>query len=276
MASDRTCLPAPPKEILLMHHPTAIIHPGAKIADGVKIGAYTIIADDVEIGEGTEIGNHVNIHSGVRLGKGNVVCAGAHLGGDPQDLGFDRSVRTFTIIGDNNTFRENTNIHRGSLPERPTRIGNGNYLMGTVHLGHDCVVGDNNIFTQGCVLAGHVHVGNKAFISGLVAVHQFCQIGDYAILGGCSKIVKDIIPYSMADGNPSVITGLNAVGLKRAGFSEEQKRAIKNAYKTLFLRGLNIQRGLEELKQLPATEEVTNIIQFIERSKRGILTNREA
>jgi UDP-N-acetylglucosamine acyltransferase len=257
-----------------MHHPTAIIHPGAKIADGVKIGAYTIIADDVEIGEGTEIQNHVTIHSGVRLGKGNIIFAGAHIGGDPQDLGFDPSVRTYTIIGDNNTFRENTSIHRGTLPERPTRIGDGNYFMGNVHLGHDCVVGNHNIFTHGCVLAGHVHVGNKAFISGLVAVHQFCQIGDYAILGGCSKIVKDVIPYSMADGNPSVLTGLNSVGLKRAGFTEAQKRAIKNAYKILFLRGFSISQAVEELRQLPQSEEVDNIIRFIEQSRRGILTNR--
>ncbi|MBW7857635.1 MAG: acyl-ACP--UDP-N-acetylglucosamine O-acyltransferase [Leptonema sp. (in: Bacteria)] len=256
-------------------HSTAIVHPNSKIGNGVKIGAYTIIEDDVEIGEGTIIANHCTIHSGVRLGKNNEIFAGSHFGADPQDLGFDRSIRTYTIIGDNNTFRENTNIHRGSLADRPTKIGNNNYLMGGVHIAHDCVVHDRNIFTHNSMIAGHVHVGNHAFISGFVGVHQFAQIGDYVMIGGLSKITKDIIPYSMADGNPSSITGLNMVGLKRAGFTEQQRRNIKNIYKILFMRQLSIPKAVEALKNEEQTPEIINMIKFIESSKRGILTNRE-
>lgn len=256
-------------------HSTAIVHPNAKIANSVKIGPYTIIEDDVEIGENTIIANHCTIHSGVRFGKNNEVFAGAHLGADPQDLGFDRSIRTYTIIGDNNTFREEANIHRGSLADRPTKIGNHNYFMGSAHIGHDCVIGNHNIFTHSSVIAGHIHVGNHAFISGLVGVHQFVHIGDYVMIGGLAKITKDIIPYSMADGNPSLITGLNIVGLKRAGFTEQQRRTIKEIYKILFMRKLNIPKALEVLKNEPPTPEVQNMIRFIESSKRGILTNRE-
>ena len=258
-----------------MHHPTAIIHPNAKIGEGVTIGAYTIIEDDVEIGDGTEIANHVTIHSGVRLGKKNIIFAGSYFGADPQDLGFDRSSRTYLSIGDGNTFRENTNIHRSTSAENPTRIGDGNYLMGNVHVGHDCVLGNRNIITHSSMLAGHVHVGNHAFISGLTGVHQFCQIGDYVMIGGISKITKDIVPYSMADGNPSSITGLNMVGLKRAGFTEQQTRTIKNIYKILFMRGLSITNAVEELRQLPPSTEVTTMLRFIETSKRGILMNRQ-
>lgn len=256
-------------------HPTAIVPSSAKIGSGVHIGPYSILEEDVEIGDGTFIDHHVTIRNGSRLGKGNRIYPYATIGGDPQDLTFDRSLVTLTVLGDDNVVREGCNIHRATKTDHPTQIGNRNYFMGNTHLAHDCVVGDRNVLTQGCVVGGHSFVGNNAFISGLVAVHQFCRVGDFAIVGGCSKITRDVIPYTMADGQPALITGLNKVGLKRAGFTEEQTRAIKNAYKVLFFQSKNVAEGIEALRELSPSAEIQNILSFIEGSKRGILSNRE-
>lgn len=255
-------------------HPTAIVHPSVKLAPDVHIGPYSIVEEDVELGEGTFLDHHVTIRSGTRLGKRNRIYPYTTIGGDPQDLGFDRDLRTRTILGDDNVLREGCNIHRATTTEHGTQIGSHNYLMCNVHLAHDCIIGDRNVMANDSMIAGHSSVGNNAFISGLVGIHQFSQIGDYAIVGGCTKITRDVIPYSMADGSPSFITGLNKVGLKRAGFTEEQTRAIKNAYKALFLQSRSLSEGIEALRELPPSPEVQNLMSFIERSKRGILSNR--
>ncbi|TGK02898.1 acyl-ACP--UDP-N-acetylglucosamine O-acyltransferase [Leptospira langatensis] len=256
-------------------HPTAIVDSKAELHESVEVGAYSIIEKDVVIGEGTVIETGARIFAGTRFGKFNKVHHGAVIGVGPQDLGFDPNTASKTIIGDNNTFKEYSNIHRGTKVDSPTIIGNRNYVMGNAHVGHDCILGDDNILTHGLVLAGHVTVGNKAFISGLVAVHQFCFVGDYAMIAGCSKVVQDVPPYATADGNPCSIIGLNTVGLKRAGFSPELRTAIKNAYKTIYHSGMNYRAALDELeKQSNNPKEVLDIIKFFRNSDRGVMNHR--
>ncbi|TGK11493.1 acyl-ACP--UDP-N-acetylglucosamine O-acyltransferase [Leptospira fletcheri] len=256
-------------------HPTAIVDSKAELHESVEVGAYTIIERDTVVGEGTIIETGVRIFAGTEMGKFNRVSHGAVIGVVPQDLGFDAATPTKTIIGDHNTFKEYSNIHRGTKTDSPTVIGNRNYIMGNAHVGHDCILGDGNILTHGLVLAGHVTVGNKAFISGLVAVHQFCFVGDYAMIGGCAKVVQDVPPYSTADGNPCTIVGLNTVGLKRGGFSPEVRTAIKQAYKVIYHSGMNYSQALEALeKQGNHRQEVLNIIAFFKNSDRGVMDHR--
>lgn len=253
-------------------HPTAIVSEKAILEEGVEIGPYTIIEDNVYIGKNTKIGSHCYIYADTQIGENNQISPYVCLGGLPQDISFDQSKKTYLKIGNNNVFREFVNIHRSTKIDVPTTIGNNNYFMGCVHLGHDCIVGDYNIFAQNCVLGGHVYVGNRVLISGHVAIHQFCRIGDYSIIGGLAKIVKDVPPYMMADGNPAQIVGINIVGLKRNHFTEEQKRNIKNAYKILYRKGLPYSKAIEELKQtFPDNSDIQRLIEFIENSPRGIL-----
>lgn len=255
-------------------HPTAIIEPGARIHPSVEIGPYTIVEENVAIGEGTVIASSVRIYVNSIIGRLNRFYHGAVIGCEPQDLGYDRSSVTGLVIGDGNTFREGANIHRGSKPNHPTRIGDRNYFMGNFHVGHDCLLGNDNTFTHGTVLAGHVQVGNHVFISGVAAVHQFCRVGDHSMIAGCAKIVKDVPPYATADGNPATIIGINSVGLKRSGMTPAVRSAIKNTYKVLYHSGLNIGQALKVLKAGEQSPEVQNIIDFVEASARGILGHR--
>ncbi|PJZ68107.1 acyl-[acyl-carrier-protein]--UDP-N-acetylglucosamine O-acyltransferase [Leptospira perolatii] len=256
-------------------HPTAIIDSKAELHESVEVGAYTIIERDVNIGEGTIIETGARIMAGTKIGKFNRVHHGTVLGVMPQDLSFDQNKPTKLIIGDHNIFREYSNIHKGTKEETPTLIGNKNYFMGSVHVGHDCILGNENILVHGCVLAGHTTLGNKVFVSGLVAIHQFCIVGDYAMVAGLAKVVKDVPPYSTADGNPCSIIGLNTVGLKRGGFSPETRNAIKAAYKTIYHSGLNFKLAIEELeKQSDISKEVRSIIDFFKNSERGVMDHR--
>ncbi|HMU82348.1 MAG TPA: acyl-ACP--UDP-N-acetylglucosamine O-acyltransferase [Leptospiraceae bacterium] len=255
-------------------HPTAIIHPTAKLHESVEVGPFCIIDQDVVMGEGCFVESTVKIHARTVIGKNNRFHHGAIIGCEPQDLGYDRSSPCYVKIGDNNVFKEGANIHRGTKPDHPTLIGNNNYFMGNFHVGHDCILGDHSIFTHGTVLAGHVTVGNYAFISGVAAVHQFCKVGDYSMIAGCSKIVKDVPPYATADGNPATLIGINSVGLKRAGYSPAKRDAIKQAYKLLFHSGKNIKQALAELKSQENTDEVKLIVKFFEDSDRGVTDHR--
>lgn len=252
-------------------HPTAIIHPTAELHESVEVGPYSIIDGDVRIGEGTIIENNVRIHSGTTIGKSNRFHQNATIGVLPQDLGFDPSTRTETIIGDGNTFREGVNISRGTKGDSPTVIGNNNYMMGNFHLGHDSTVGNNCIFTQGAVIAGHVSIGNRAFVSGLVAIHQFCRVGDFAMIAGLTKVTKDVPPYCTADGHPAQVIGMNSVGLRRSGMSSEKRNAIKEVYRVVYHSNLLTSQALEILKSAEnPPEEVKYVIDFIEKSTRGI------
>ena len=255
-------------------HPTASIDPKAELHESVTVGAYTVIEGDTIIDEGTVIGSGVRLYAHTRIGKGNRIDHGVALGCDPQDLGFDPAMSTGLVIGDHNTFRENMNISRGSKEGHNTVIGNHNYFMSLTHVAHDCVFGDNNIMTQSAIIAGHSHVGNRAFISGLVAVHQNVNIGDFAMVAGLAKIVKDVPPYSTVDGNPATVIGTNVVGMRRGGFSQEQRSAIKRAYKVLYHSGMNLSQALETLESEPQTAEVENIIRFFKDSRRGVTDHR--
>jgi UDP-N-acetylglucosamine acyltransferase len=255
-------------------HPTAIIHPDAKLDDSVVVGPYSIIDHDVEIGANCVISSQARIYQGTRMGSDNRVDHGAVIGCEPQDLSFDASVPTKLIIGNHNIFREHANVSRGSQTDKSTVIGDHNYLMATFHVGHDCIIGDHNILTHGTVLAGHILVGHHVFVSGVAAIHQFCQVGDHSMTAGCSKVVKDIPPYAVVDGNPATVIGVNSIGLKRAGFDAATRKKIKNAYQTLYKKKMNLSQALKTLEQEVDCPEVANILAFYHRSQRGITGHR--
>jgi len=255
-------------------HPTALIDPDTQLHPSVEIGPYSILEAGVEIGADCRIGSQVRIYQGTRMGSHNRVDHGAVIGCEPQDLSFDASVPTHTVIGSHNVFREGCNISRGSSAEQATVIGHHNYFMATFHVGHDCVLGDHNVLTHGTVLAGHIHVGHHVFISGVAAIHQFAQIGDYSMTAGCAKVVKDVPPYAVADGNPATLIGINTIGLKRAGFSPSVRKMIKEAYLTLYKRGLKLEAALQTLEDTAECEEVRNIVAFYRRSRRGVTAHR--
>ncbi len=256
-------------------HPTALVDPAAELHPSVTVGPYSIIDGGVVIDEGCRIDSAVRIYTGTRLGRNNRVCHGAMLGCEPQDLTFDPANGRPLVIGDHNHFKEGVNVSRGVKTDAGTRIGDHNYFMGNFHVGHDCVIGDHNILGHGTVLAGHVTIGDHVFVSGAAAIHQFTYIGDRAMIAGCAKIVKDIPPYTIGDGNPARVAGLNSVGLRRAGIPAATRRAIKQAYHAIYHAGLNIGDALAALRrQEDHPPEVENIIRFFERSERGVTAHR--
>jgi len=255
-------------------HPTAIIDSSARLHASVEVGPYSIIDANVVIGEGCQIESGVRIFQDTRLGRDNRVCHGAMLGCEPQDLGFVPEKSRPLLIGDHNHFREGVNISRGVKTEGGSQIGDHNYFMCGFHAGHDCRLGSHNIFGAHSTLAGHVELGERIFISGLVAIHQFCFIGDYAMIAGCAKVVKDIPPYVTCDGNPARVIGLNTVGLRRAGIPAANRSAIKQTYKRLYHSGLNTSQALAQLKQETSTPESDNILRFFEQTNRGVTAHR--
>ncbi|MBE7413110.1 MAG: acyl-ACP--UDP-N-acetylglucosamine O-acyltransferase [Leptospiraceae bacterium] len=257
-------------------HPTAIIDPGAELHESVEIGPYTVIEKDVKIGEGSILESSIRIYSGTKIGKFNRIFHGAALGGIPQDTSFKPETKSYLEIGDNNIFRENCVFHRGSKEGAITKIGDSNFFMNQVHVGHDCQFADEIIVVPGTVVGGYSQVMRKAFLSGLVAVHQFVRIGEYAMIAGCAKLVKDIPPYSTADGNPASVIGLNTVGLKRAGFKPEIRDEIKKVYKLIYHSKLNTSQALAEIQKADfKSAEAKSIVKFFEESDRGVTAHRE-
>jgi UDP-N-acetylglucosamine acyltransferase len=251
-------------------HPSAIIEDGAEVDPSAEIGPWSWIEAGARIGAGCRIESHVRIHSGTRLGRGNRVGHGAALGGDPQDLGF-RSERARPLtIGDDNCFREYVTISRGIKSEQGTCIGSRNYFMAYSHAGHDCIVGDDNIFANTATLAGHVELAHHCFVSGQVAVHQFARVGAYTMIGGLTGVSKDIPPYVIANGQRACLIGLNLVGLRRQGFSAEQRGRIKTVYRVIFRSGHRLEDGLALAKQDHPSPETDEIINFIQASRRGV------
>ncbi|MDT5122783.1 MAG: UDP-N-acetylglucosamine acyltransferase [Acidobacteriota bacterium] len=248
-------------------HPTAVISPRAELASDARIGPYVVIEDDVVIGEGCEIASHVVIKQFTTLGRGNRVFEHAVLGGLPQDLKF-KGEKTRLIIGDDNLIREGVTLHRANGEGEATRIGSRNFLMIGVHIAHNCIVGDDNIFANEVALAGHITVEDHAFLSNNVGCHQFIRIGRYAMVGGKSKIVQDVLPFFTTDGNPARVRGLNSVGLRRAGFSNDERRALKEAYRFLFRSGLTLEDALREMAELNDSN-LEHLIRFIRNSQRG-------
>ncbi len=255
-----------------MIHPTAIVSPLAKLGANVRVGPYCIIGPHVELGDDCVLHSHVVIDGTSKIGCGNEFFPFAIIGGKTQDLKY-LGEPTFLEVGDHNVFRENCTIHRGTNGETPTRIGSHNLFLSYSHVAHDCQVGDHVILSNNATLGGHVEMGDYAIISGLSAVHQFCVIGCHSITGGCAKVVQDIPPFMIADGNPAATRGLNVLGLQRRGFPEESIRALKAAYKKLFLKkDLNLATAISSLKatHAAAAPQVAQLIHFIESSSRGI------
>ena len=250
----------------------ALVDPAARLADDVEIGPFCVVGANVELGVDCVLHSHVVIEGPAKIGKHNEFFPFAMIGGKTQDLKY-LGEPTFLEIGDHNVFRENTTIHRSTVAETPTRIGDHNLLLCYAHVAHDCQLGNHIILSNSVGLAGHVIVEDHAIISGFAAAHQFCRIGMHSIIGGLAKIVQDVPPFMIVDGNPASTRGLNLIGLQRRGFPEEDIRALKTAYKKLFLKkDGNMANSLSSLKAMheASVPQVAHLIKFIETSQRGI------
>lgn len=251
-------------------HNTSIVSDSAKIEEGVEIGPFCIIEDEVIIGKNTKIVSHCIIESGTEIGSNNYIGRGTIIGGLPQDVKF-KGEKSKVVIGNNNVIREYVTINRACGEGEKTEIGDNNYIMTQVHFGHNCKVGSNTIITNNTALAGYVEVEDAAIISGLVGVHQFVRIGKYSMTGGLSAVRQDVPPYSLVVGNPAYLAGINSVGLRRAGFSSSRVNDIKNAFRILFMSGLNMKDAIESIKDKMGTnEDISYLISFLQKSKRGI------
>jgi UDP-N-acetylglucosamine acyltransferase len=248
-------------------HPTAVVAPGARLGEGVRIGPYAVVEDAVVLGPGTEVRAHAVIKRFTTLGAENVVHEGAVLGGEPQDTAY-RGADSSLVIGDRNRIREGVTIHRATTPGGATVIGSDCFLLAYTHVAHDDRLGDGVIMANNAALAGHVELGDRAFLSSGVGVHQFCRVGRLAMLGGHSKITQDCLPFVITDGAPARARGLNAVGLRRAGLSAPSLRALKQAYRLLLRSGLPLQEALGQMAALgdPLADE---LVAFVRASRRG-------
>ena len=248
-------------------HPSAIIHPQARIATGVRIGPYVVIEEETTIGAGCEIGAHAVIKRFTTVGRNNRIFEHTVLGGEPQDVKF-KGETSYLVIGDDNLIRESVTIHRAGGSGATTRIGSRNFIMIGAHIAHNCEVGDDNIFANGVALAGYILVEDHVFLSSNVGAHQFVRMGRYAMVGGKSKIVQDVLPFFITDGNPPRVRGVNMVGLRRAGFTPAARRTLQEAYRLLFRAGLPLQEALGRLEQIE-DEHVRHLVAFIRNSRRG-------
>lgn len=253
-----------------MIHPTAIIHPKARIGADCHIGPYCIIGEHVELGDGCYLHSHVVLDGRITLGQKNEIFPFASLGLKTQDLKW-KGGATYTRIGDHNTFREYVTVHSATADGETTVIGSHNHILAYCHIAHNVTLGNHIIMSNVATLAGHVTVEDYAVIGGLAAVHQFCRIGRMAIIGGCSKVVQDIPPYLLADGNPAVARTINKVGMERNGVGEDAQNALKRAYKILCREGLTVSNALERIEtELPALPELAHLVAFVRASERGI------
>ena len=254
-----------------MISPLAYIHPEAKIGENVEIGPFVFIDKNVEIGDINVIMPNVNILYGSRIGNGNRIFPGAVIGAIPQDLKF-RGEETTAEVGDNNTIRDNVTINRGTAAKGKTVVGSNNLLMEGVHVAHDTIVGNGCIIGNATKLAGEVIVDDNAIISSTVLVHQFCRIGGYTMTQGGSRSSKDIPPYIIAGREPIAYCGLNLIGLRRRGFSNELIENIHNTYRIIYQSGKNVSEALKQVREeIPMTPENEYNVSFIESSQRGII-----
>ncbi|HXC69832.1 MAG TPA: acyl-ACP--UDP-N-acetylglucosamine O-acyltransferase [Pyrinomonadaceae bacterium] len=235
----------------------------------MPIHPTAIIEDDVEIGVDCDIAAYAVIKRFTRIGDRNRIYEHAVIGGEPQDVKF-RGERSYLEIGDDNLIREFCTLHRANGEAETTRIGSRNFFMVGVHVAHNCQIGDDNVFANEVALAGHIRVEDHVFISNNVGAHQFVRMGRYAMVGGKSKIVQDVLPFFITDGNPARVRGVNSVGLRRGGFSEEERRALKDAYKLLFRSTTPFQDALRELEQVD-DENVSHLVRFTRGSTRGFI-----
>lgn len=251
-------------------HPTAIIEPGAILDPSVSVGAYAYIGAQVKIGKNSLIHHHATVEGNTVLGESNVVFPYAVIGGMTHDLKYSGGAPGL-LIGNHNTFREYVTVHVATKENDSTIIGNHNVILAYSHVAHDCVVGDHLIMSSHSALAGHVTLGNHVNVGWNVGVHQFCRIGDFVMLGAASKIVQDVLPYMLADGNPAVIRTFNKIGLERNNFSSEDLDAIKFVFQVLYKKGLNKSQAFEVLQEHPSNAFAQKILSFSKNSTRGIL-----
>ncbi|MDH5717851.1 MAG: acyl-ACP--UDP-N-acetylglucosamine O-acyltransferase [Spirochaetia bacterium] len=263
-------------------HSTAIVDKKAEIADDVEIGPFSIIGPEVKIGKGCKIASHVEIKSNVEIQENNEFYHGCLIGEKPQDLTIKNS-KPKIIIGSNNVFREFSTVHQPSVEGGATEIGNNNFIMGTAHIAHDVKIGNKVILVQGCALGGYVQIEDNVYIGGLSGIHQFCRVGTFAIVGGVSKVVKDVPPYIMADGQPGKAIGINKIGMKRAGIPSSESTLIRKAFKILYRSNISTSTALEKIKSdillklekdSSAYKKIYHFIDFIEAGQRGIIDPR--
>jgi len=253
-----------------MISPSAVIHPNAKIGSGCTIGPYCVIGENVSLGKNCQLHSHVVIDGHTSLGDDNEIFPFASIGLKTQDLKW-KGGTTRTQIGDHNTFREYVTVHSATGDGEVTSVGSNNHILAYCHIAHNVTLGHHVIMSNVATLAGHVTVEDHAVIGGLAAVHQFCRIGKMSIIGGCSKVVQDVPPFMLADGNPAATRTINKVGLERNGVSEETQAALKQSYKILFREGLTNSNALLRIEaELPLSPELQHLIQFVRSSERGI------
>ena len=251
-------------------HPTAVIQEGARIGEGCRIGPYCVIGPNVILGTGCELHSHVVIDGYTEIGSENTFYPFASIGLRTQDLKWDGGT-TWTRVGSNNTFREYVTIHSATADGDATVIGSHNNLLAYTHVAHDCQLGDHIIMSNVGTLAGHVIVEDRAIVGGLAAVHQFCRIGTMSIIGGCSKVVQDVPPYMMVNGNPAAMRTLNKEGLKRNGVNEDTQKSMRQAYRILFRSEQTFTNAVKQVRADVATSpELEHLLAFIESSERGI------
>ena len=255
-----------------MIHPTAIISPQAELGADIEIGPYSVIEAGVQLGDRCKLHSHVVIHGESQIGSENEFFPFSSIGIKSQDLKY-AGEPTRLKVGDRNVFRENSTVHRGTLEDTLTKIGNDNLFLAYSHVAHDCQVGNHVILSNNGTLAGHVIVEDYAILSGLSAVHQFCRLGQHSIVGGCAKIVQDVPPFTIVDGNPASVRGINQVGLQRRGFPDEDIRALRTAYKKLFLKkDLNLAEVVAHLPgEVSKQTSVASLLTFIADSERGVI-----
>jgi len=253
-------------------HATAIVSKSASVADDATVGAYTIIGDDVVIGSGTRIDSHVVVNGPTVIGRDNHIYQFASVGDDPQDKKYADEPTTLTI-GDRNTIREFCTVSRGTVQgDGETTMGDDNWIMAYVHIAHDCHIGSNTIFANNATLAGHVHIGDWVILAGFSGAHQFCRIGAHAFLGMYSGVSRDVPPYTMVFGTPGVPRGINSEGLKRRDFDTQQIRNIKEAYRTIYRKGLKLDAAIEQLEQRVSDQpELAILLESLRSSERGIV-----
>jgi UDP-N-acetylglucosamine acyltransferase len=256
-------------------HPTAVVSPRARIASDARIGPYVVIEDDVVIGAGCEIASHVVIKQFTTLGERNRIAEHAVLGGLPQDVKF-KNESSRLVICDDNLIREGATLHRASGEACETRIGSRNFLMIGVHIAHNCQIGDDNIFANEVALAGHITIEDHVFLSNNVGAHQFVRMGRYAMVGGKSKIVQDVLPFFTTDGNPPRVRGLNSVGLRRGGFSGEDRRLLRQAFRILLGSGEGELAARLQRLELIDNEHVRHLSKFVRGSQRGFTRTRRS
>ena len=257
----------------MLIHPTAIVDPKAELDSDVEIGHFCIVGPDVRIGAGTVLKSHVVVNGHTTIGKANEIYQFASVGEANQDKKY-KGEPTQLIIGDDNVIRENATIHRGTVQDQGvTKIGSGNLFMASTHVGHDCVVGDNNILANYAALAGHVKVGDSVILGGYTGIHQFCQVNSYSMCGMGSMVTKDVPRYVMVSGDPAKAHGMNFEGMRRRGMPAEVIKALRSAYKMVYIKGMPLEQALSEIESsdIVKVQEVADFVRSIRQSNRGIV-----